>query len=97
VWQPKAPGMLRPKFAKRRRCKDTFLLARLPRGVGFGRCPFFPCMGCIDAGSEFNIEVHGGAITVMSSDPKFCATYYKPSDKPHLCLRIALTQKTRSC
>ena len=35
---------------------------------------------------SFTIEVHG-AITVMSSDPKFCATYYKPSDKPHLCLR----------
>ena len=36
---------------------------------------------------SFNIEVHGGAITVMSSDPRFGATYYKPSDKPHLCLR----------
>jgi hypothetical protein len=36
---------------------------------------------------SFTIEVHGGAITVMSSDPKFCATYYKPSDVPHLCLR----------
>ena len=24
---------------------------------------------------------------MMSSDPKFCATYYKPSDKPYLCLR----------
>ena len=23
----------------------------------------------------------------MSSDPKFCATYYKPSDVSHLCLR----------
>ena len=36
---------------------------------------------------SFNIEVHGGAITVMSSDPKFCDTYYKPSGKSHLCLR----------
>jgi len=36
---------------------------------------------------SFTVEVHGGAITVMSSDPKFCATYYKPSDRPHLCLR----------
>jgi hypothetical protein len=35
----------------------------------------------------FDIEVHQGAITVSSSDPKFCATYYTHSDKAHLCLR----------
>ena len=35
----------------------------------------------------FDIEVHQGAITVTSSDPAFYATYDKPSDKPHLCLR----------
>lgn len=36
---------------------------------------------------RFRVEAYEGAITVTSSDLKFCATYYKPSDKPHLCLR----------
>jgi hypothetical protein len=54
--------------------------------VGFGRAPFqlsiAPMREVI-----FDIEVNLGTITVTSSDPKFSATYYKPSDKPHLCLR----------
>ena len=34
----------------------------------------------------FDIEVHRGTITLTSSHPEFWAAFYKPSDKPHLCL-----------